>query len=233
MVGKGIFIIGTDTDVGKTFVTAGMAYRLRKEGYNACSFKPVQSGGILKENIMISEDVEFVKDICGLENKDEKLYSYCFKEAVSPHLAGAMEKIEIDKNKIVQDYEKMKEKYDYIIVEGSGGIAVPLKKDYFIYDLVKDLNLPAVIVGRAGVGTINHTILTAEFAQSKGIQVKGIIINGYTEGFYEEDNIKMIKNYTGMDIISTIKKVKTKNLKDIKKEYENSIQLSEILKLFK
>lgn len=231
---RGIFIIGTDTDVGKTFITGGLTYVLRKNGYNTCCFKPIQSGGTLKENKLIPDDVNFVKTICSIDESYDSMNVYCLKEAVSPHLASNMEDMLIDKDTIVDSYKKLQEKYDYIIVEGAGGIIVPLiENEYFVYDLIKDLNLSCIIVCKAGVGTINHTVLTYEFVKSKGIDVKGIIVNKYNKKFYEDDNIKTIESITGLKVISIVNDLK-ENMKfnNIKREYEKSIYIENILKLF-
>ena len=234
---KKLFVIGTDTDVGKTFVTAGILDILRKNNYNACSFKPVQSGGILKDGELISGDIEFIKDVTQIHETNLMMNSYCLKEAVSPHLAADMENIKIDKYKILDDYEKLKQKYDYTVIEGAGGIIVPLIRDeYYIYDLIKDLDAPVVIVARAGVGTINHTALTVNFIKSKGIEIKGLIINGYNNSFYENDNIEAIKNITGLEVISVLNKVNTDKNEDFilnaKIEYEKSLEIEKVLRLF-
>lgn len=234
---KGIFIIGTDTDVGKTFVTAGINYILRKNDFNAISFKPVQSGGILNSNKLIPGDIEFIKEVSGLNEDYEIMNSYCFKEAVSPHIAAEIENVYIDKNKIINDYKKLYETYDYCIVEGAGGSIVPLIRDkYYIYDLVKDLNIPVLIVARAGVGTINHTSLTVDFLKSLGIEIKGIIINGYTGSYYEDDNIKVLKSITDLYIISVINKLELSEKEDFilkaREEFEKSLDIEKILNLF-
>lgn len=234
---KGIFVIGTDTDVGKTFVTAGITYVLRKNGFNACSYKAVQSGGVYEGTNLVSEDAQFVKNITSINEAYEVMNSYCFKTAVSPHIAGEIENIKIDKKIILEGYKKLEEKYDFIIAEGSGGAVVPLiRNDYYMYDLIKDLHISVVIVARAGVGTINHTVLTVEFLRNKGIDIKGIIINGYEGNFYEDDNIRVIKDITGLEIISVINKIKEKEYKSFVKksreEYENNISIEKIKKIF-
>ena len=184
-MGKGIFIIGTDTDVGKTFTLGAMTYALKNEGKKVIPYKPVQSGG--------SGDTKYIKEICDLENDFNELNTYTFEEAVSPHLASKMENVEISKDKIINHYKKLVDTYDYVLVEGAGGVVVPLiDNNYFIYDLIKELDLDVVLVARAGVGTINHTVLTNEFLKLHNIKAKGIIINGYNNKFYEDDNIKWL-----------------------------------------
>ncbi|WP_187296304.1 dethiobiotin synthase [Tepidibacter mesophilus] len=235
---KGIFIVGTDTDVGKTFITAGINYILRKNNFNAISFKPVQSGGIIKDKKLISDDIEFIKKISEVNEDYETMNSYCFAEAVSPHLASEMENIRIDKNKIISHYRKLYEEYDFCIVEGAGGSVVPLiRNEYYIYNLVKDLNIPVLIVTTIGVGSINQTVLTANFLKSLGIQIRGIVINKYTGAHYEDDNIEVIKSITGLEIISIVNKLDLDEKEDFilksRKEFDENLDINKLLNLFK
>ena len=231
-MGKGIFIIGTDTDVGKTFVTGGIVYKLINNGYNVLPFKPIQSGGILENETLISPDIKYIKEICNLKNDYIEMNTYCLKEEVSPHLAARLENINVSKEKIINHYKNLISKYDYVIVEGAGGIVVPLiENSYFVYDLIKDLNLNILIVSRANVGTINHTVLTNEFLKLNNISAKGIIINNYNEKFYEDDNIKMIEKLTDLKVIHKFKSIENKEIDNIKHEYDN-LSLDEILELF-
>jgi len=206
---KGVFILGTDTDVGKTVIAGGMVYLLRSKGYNACYFKPVLSGATNKEERLIPGDTRFVKAVSGLKEDDENITPYIFQTPVSPHLASRIENNPIDKNIIREKFENLKSKYDYIITEGSGGLIVPLTDDGFmLYDLIKELGMSCIVVSRAGLGTINHTVLTVRYAQSIGIKIKGIIINGYTgSGLCEDDNIETIKKLTGVTVIGIIRKL--------------------------
>lgn len=239
-MGRGIFIIGTDTDVGKTFVTGGIVHILKENGFKVIPFKPIQSGGVLDENVkrLKSPDISYIEEICGIESKtlDEEssiMNTYCLKEEVSPHLAAKIENIKISKNKIINQYKNLINEYDYVVVEGAGGIVVPLiENEYFIYDLIKDLKLDVVIVARAGVGTINHTVLTHELLKLKNINCKGIVINNYNGNYYEDDNIQTIKNLTGLDIVGTINTVEPRTKENIIREYSN-LQIEKILNLFK
>lgn len=225
-MGKGIFIIGTDTDVGKTFVNGGITYKLKQDGYKVISYKPIQSGGT------IPQDCKYVKEVCDLNNPYEEMNSYCLKEEVSPHLAARMENISIDKEKIVNHYKDLIDKYDYVIVEGAGGIVVPLiENEYFVYDLIKDLDIDVVIVARAGVGTINHTVLTNEFLKQKSIKAKGIIINQYDEKFYEDDNITAIENLTQLQVVGKLSKISNFTKENIVEEYKK-LDLEKLKKLF-
>ncbi|MEW9124324.1 MAG: dethiobiotin synthase [Thermotaleaceae bacterium] len=234
---KGLFIVGTDTDVGKTFITAGITYILRKNGYKAISFKPIQSGGILKDNKLISGDVDFVRQVADIREEDVVMNSYCLKEAVSPHIAAEKEKVEIHVDKIIDDYQRLKTAYDYVIVEGAGGIVVPLIRErYYIYDLIQELNIPVLIVARAGVGTINHTALTAAYLKGRGIEIKGCIINQYSGSYFEKDNIEVIQKITGIKVFGMVDKMDIKeehgNVLDIRQGFERNLKIDNLLSLF-
>lgn len=234
-MGKGIFVIGTDTDVGKTYVTAGLTYKLKKCGYNAIAFKPIQSGGVIEKdsNTLIPPDSKFIKEVCGMDNDYSEINTYCLKEEVSPHLAAKIENIKILKEKVIEQYKELIKKYDYVIVEGAGGIVVPLiDNSYFVYDLIKDLNLKVIIVARAGIGTINHTVLTNEFLKQHNIKAKGVVINQYNGKFYEDDNVEVISKLTKLEIIHKFKKVEELSLANFKNEYIK-LDLDKILNLFK
>lgn len=234
---KGLFIVGTDTDVGKTFITAGITYILRKNGYKAISFKPIQSGGILKDNKLISGDVAFVRQVADIREEDVVMNSYCLKEAVSPHIAAEKEKVEIHVDKIIDDYQRLKASYDYVIVEGAGGIVVPLIRErYYIYDLIQELNIPVLIVARAGVGTINHTALTAAYLKGRGIEIRGCIINQYGGSYFEKDNIEVIQKITGLKVFGMVDKLDIKeagsSILEIRQGLERNLRIDNLMSLF-
>ncbi|MCT4605466.1 MAG: dethiobiotin synthase [Marinisporobacter sp.] len=235
---KGIFIVGTDTDVGKTVVTAGLMHLLRSKGYPACYFKPVLSGATLKEDTLIPGDTHFVKTIGKLSEPLENMTPYRFRTPVSPHLAAEIENIQIKITTIKENLCKLREKYPYMVIEGAGGLIVPILKNYMLYDLIKELNLPILIVARAGLGTINHTILTVNFAKSLGIEVKGIILNGYDpSNICHPDNKKTIERITNLPIF-TIPKLKNVHVEkmeygNLKEVFEENISIEKIVKWMK
>ena len=207
---KGIFIVGTDTDAGKTIVTAGIMHLLRSKGYKASYFKAALSGALIEEETgkLIPGDTKLVSDVSNLNEAYENITPYVYETAVSPHLAAKIEDMPMDLDIIKEKYEKLKEKYDYIVVEGSGGIICPLIDDergiYLLEDLIKTLKLDAILVARAGLGTINHTVLTVRYMESIGIKLKGIIINNYEKSLLCDNNIEMIEKLTKLPIIAKL-----------------------------
>lgn len=237
---KGIFITGTDTDAGKTVVTAGLMYLLRKEGYNSCYFKSALSGAVENGNELIPGDTRFVKTVSGLKEDINVITPYIFKIPVSPHLAARLENNPIDIDVIKEKFINLKNKYDYIVAEGSGGLIVPITEEgYMMYDLIKDLKMDVIVVARAGLGTINHTVLTVKYAQSLGIDVKGIIINGYEKpNICHDDNIKTIQKLTNVPVLAVIPKmenidVEKSEIGNMKEEFERNVDIETILECMK
>ena len=201
---KGLYILGTGTDVGKTYITALWLKRLREAGHDVAYYKAAVSGAP-----SISEsDAGYVKQVAGLSQADETLLSYVFDEAVSPHLAARHEGKVIDRTVVNKNFCHVARAHAYTTVEGSGGIICPLHVTdtelYMLEDVVKDLNLPTIVVATAALGTINSTVLTIHYLQSKGIPVKGIIVNHYTGNPMEEDNCVMIERLTGIPVLDRV-----------------------------
>lgn len=226
---KGIFITGTGTDIGKTFITALILKKLRDNNINAGYYKAALSGAEVINDELIAGDAKYVCDISKINMNPNDLVSYIYKIAVSPHLAAEIENNKIDIIKIKDDFNKIKEKFEFITVEGSGGIICPLRSDdegtIMLEDVIKELNLDVLIVASAELGTINNTVLTCEYAKEKGINVKGIILNGYDKNnFLHLDNKKQIKRLTNIPIIAEVEKnagflnMKLKNIIDLYKE---------------
>ena len=202
---KGLYILGTGTDVGKTYITALWLKKLREAGHDVAYYKAAVSGAP-----SISEsDAGYVKQVVGLSQEVESLLSYVFDEAVSPHLAARHEGEVIDRTVVNQNFYHVARSHAYTTVEGSGGIICPLHVTdtelYMLEDVVKDLQLPTIVVATAALGTINSTVLTIHYLQSKGIAVKGIIVNQYTGNPMEEDNCVMIERLTGIPVLDRVR----------------------------
>lgn len=207
---KGIFITATGTDVGKTYISALIVKKMRELGYNCGYFKPALSGAEIVNGKLIPGDCDYVLKQAEINLNPDNYVSYIFKEAVSPHLASEIENNPIKIEKIKTDFERIKKEFDYIVVEGAGGICCPfnLKEGKLILsDVVKALDLDIIIVADAELGTINSTILTVEYTKQQHINIKGIVLNRYDENnFMQQDNKKQIENLTGIKVISTVSK---------------------------
>ena len=201
---KGLYILGTGTDVGKTYITALWLKRLREAGHDVAYYKAAVSGA----PSITESDAGYVKQVAGLSQADKTLLSYVFDEVVSPHLAARHEGKVIDRTVVNKNFCHVARAHAYTTVEGSGGIICPLHVTdtelYMLEDVVKDLNLPTIVVATAALGTINSTVLTIHYLQSKGIPVKGIIVNQYTGNPMEEDNCVMMERLTGIPVLERV-----------------------------
>jgi len=205
---KGLFVTGTDTGVGKTVITAGLAGVLRKNGVKAAAFKPVQTGGIESEEGLLSEDALFYRTVAGLPYSSRDMNPCCFRPPLSPNIAARVSGRIIDPVSLEKAYLRLAAENDVILVEGAGGLCVPLVDYHFtMADLARLLGIPLLVVARPGLGTINHTVLTVRYAQWSGIDIKGIIINGYQEDqatMAERTNPEVIEGMTGVPILGIV-----------------------------
>ena len=208
---KKVFITATGTDIGKTYVSALILKKMKEEGLNCGYFKPVLSGVIEQNGVLIESDCNYVVNTAKLNVSANDCVTYWWKEAVSPHLAAKRQNTEIDINNIKKEFKKKSEDFDYLLVEGAGGITCPLRVDngekYLLKDLIKDLDCSVIIVADAGLGTINSVILTVEYAKLNNIPIQGIILNNFKpDNFMHQDNLKQIEYLTNTKVIATVEK---------------------------
>ncbi len=181
----GYFITGTDTGVGKTIVSAAILRGFIKKGIKVGAMKPIETGCLNKDGILLPSDGMFLRDMAEMNDPLDLVTPIKFENPLSPLAASRLEDIYIDLDRIFRVFETLKKKYDYIIVEGIGGLMVPIfeeqkkktKSFYFVRDLIKDMGLEVIVVSRPTLGTINHTLLTVEALKNKKIPIKGFIIN--------------------------------------------------------
>ncbi|MBE1555349.1 dethiobiotin synthase [Sporosarcina limicola] len=200
------FITGTDTDVGKTVVTSLFVSFMKSYGYHCAPFKPIQSGAVQRDGEWIAPDPEIYQLVT--EHQEMKdLYAYLLEKPCSPHLAAAHEQVQFDFSFINNKVNKLEKAYDGVILEGAGGLYVPLIEDgYCMIDWMEELHVPTILVARAGVGTINHTVLSVEALVRRKIPIAGIIFNHLheeEEGIVK-DNIHMVEKLTKVPIIGTV-----------------------------
>ncbi|WP_168464637.1 dethiobiotin synthase [Wolbachia endosymbiont of Ctenocephalides felis wCfeT] len=196
-----IFVTGTDTDVGKTIISSWLCLHT---GYSY--FKPIQTGSVL------GTDSHQVSDLVSTEVYKE---DFVYKEPLSPHLAASLENcsIDIDKISLPKTHE--------LIIEGAGGILVPISRDKFIIDLIKKFNVPTILVARSVLGTINHTLLSLEALRARNISILGVILNGPPN----QDNLEAIEFYGRVQVLASVPK-----LQRINRESLMQIPLSNQLK---
>ena len=220
---KNIFITGTGTDVGKTYVSALLVKYLKNSGYKSGYYKAAVSGNEKINGILTAGDALFVKNTAGLKQDANDMVSYIYEEPLSPHLASIRENRPVELNKIKADFERICVQNDFVTMEGSGGIICPIRYDgkiIMLEDIIKMLNLSAIIVSNAKLGSINSAGLTVSYLKNKGINIKGIIINDFDKNsFMEQDNIKMIEDLTQVKILSLVERgqkcIDIENIEDL------------------
>lgn len=178
---KGIFIVGTDTDVGKTVVTAGLALTLKARGVHVGVMKPIASGCSREGNMLVSDDARFIahaarqEDLAGVN-------PVRFEEPLAPSVAAERAGTIIDVVRVRTLCQVMQERYACTLIEGVGGLKVPITDSYDVSHLIADLGLPVIVVGRLGLGTINHTLMTVELLKQQGADICGVILNATKTG---------------------------------------------------
>ena len=202
---KALFITATGTDIGKTYVSGLIAEYMKNKGLDIGYYKAALSGS----NDITDSDAWHVKEKANLSDSYNEMVSYTYKHAYSPHLAAQIEGNPPNIEIIRKAYKNISEKHDYIIVEGSGGIICPIRYDdnkkIFLEDIIKQLNIPSIIIADAGLGTINSTVLTIEYMRNKNLKINGVILNRFEiTNEMHDDNKKMIEDMTGIKIIGVV-----------------------------
>ena len=174
---KGYFITGTDTNVGKTVVTACLLALYREQGIDTGVMKPIETGVDQECSSEANSDAKFLLSISGNQDSLEEICPIRLKPTASPLQAARITGQTLDINLILENFHRLQAKHDQMLVEGIGGLLVPLTANYSVSDLIKDMNLPLIIVSRTSLGTINHTLLTVKVAQESGVEIAGIILN--------------------------------------------------------
>ncbi|CAD7286209.1 dethiobiotin synthase [Campylobacter suis] len=208
---KNLFILGTGTDVGKTYVSGLLLKKLLKNELNALYFKPISSGNLrLFDGSLRLCDVEFVREFSGLKTLASKLSVYAYENGYSPHLAANFESNYPDLNFIKDKFDDLQKCCDFLLIEGAGGVVTPLNfspngKNLMLLDLVKALCPSVLLVACASLGGINSAVLTCQYLQNNGILIKGIILNHFDEKDPVcVDNCKMIEVLTGVSVIECV-----------------------------
>lgn len=207
---KNLFITGTGTDVGKTYVTGLIMKKLKDSGANAAYYKAAMSGNERRQDgSLIPGDALSVKETSGISQPLEEMCPYIYENAYSPHLAARIEGEQVELSVVKEGFRSVCGAYDYVTMEGSGGILCPIRYDgekLLLEDVIKTLQLPCLLVADAGLGTINSVVLTAEYMRAREIPIVGMIFNHFHPGdVMEEDNIRMCEELTGLKTIACVR----------------------------
>ncbi|MEO6022265.1 MAG: dethiobiotin synthase [Burkholderiales bacterium] len=171
------FITGTDTGVGKTFVTCALLHTLNQQGISAVGMKPVAAGGDMSPEGLLNDDVEALRGASGVALSSEDLCCYLLPEPVAPHIAALHEDVEIDLDVIRQRFDQVADVAEVVLVEGVGGFLVPLGDSITSADLAVDLDLPVILVVGLRLGCLNHALLTQEAIVARRLTIAGWVAN--------------------------------------------------------
>lgn len=207
---KTLFVIGTDTDVGKTYVTGLLLKKLREDGKKAAYFKAAMSGNERDaQGNLIPGDALHVKTMSGIDQPLDTMCPYVYERAVSPHLAAQIEGNPVELTRVLQELHSLCTNYDFVTMEGSGGILCPIRVDQttqlFLPDLIRACGMDCLLVADAGLGTINAVGLTAAYLKAQKIGLRGILFNHFVPGDpMHEDNKHMCETLTGVPVVACV-----------------------------
>ena len=206
---KAVFLTGTGTDIGKTYISGLIVKKLAEADKNPAYYKAAMSGNDRREDgSLIPGDALFVQKTSRISQPLEEMCPYVYENAWYPHLASRVEGNPVDLEVVRKGFLEAADKYDYITMEGSGGILCPLcfdERRIQLEDVIREFGLSSILVADAGLGTINSVVLTAEYMKARSLPIKGIIFNHYHPGnIMEDDNIFMCEHMTGLPVIAKV-----------------------------
>lgn len=202
---NGIFVTGTDTGVGKTIIAAGIAGAMKRDGIDVGVMKPIAAGMPKKQGFK-SEDAEFLSLASGSNDNENEVNPIFLPMEASPLVASKVLHLNIDLDKVFSVFNSLTSRHEFVVVEGIGGVMVPIKPNYFVADMIKKMSLPVLIVCRAALGTLNHTLLTAKCCKDYGFDVAGIVVNGVrnSNSVAEKTASDAIHELTGLPVIGVV-----------------------------
>jgi len=207
----GLFITGTDTGIGKTLVAAAIADWFKRHGHRAAVCKPIATGCSRRREGLVSEDAEFLAHHADAKFPLNTICPQRFAEPLAPAIAAERAGQTIEWNAIDAAIQTMSRESDVLIVEGVGGVMVPIARKILVLDMIVWLGLPAVVVARAGLGTINHTLLTVQALRNANIPIAGVVINKYppeTPPIAEETNPRAIEKWGSVPVLCMVPEFK-------------------------
>ena len=220
---RGVFVTGTDTGVGKTVIAGGFAASLASVGVDVGVMKPIATGGAelaststldngatsagAADQRLVSDDAIFLKHAARVEDSLELINPICLREPLTPSVASKLEDAPIDLKRVDAAFHQLRQRHEFMVVEGVGGLAAPIRDDVLVAHLAARFGFPLIIVARPTLGTINHTLLTVEFARSFNLEIHGIILNGLRRdmaGLAEKTNPAEISRLANLPILGVV-----------------------------
>lgn len=229
---KGVFVTGTGTGVGKTLVSAGLARALRKRGVDVVASKPFATGKKAYSSKYRSHDTAMLAEASGTAEPDEELNPFFFQVPTAPLLAAQiLKKPTADVHGALFPLKKLGIKHSFVVVEGIGGVMVPLTESEFVADFARFAGLPVIIVTTPKLGALNHTLLTVRVCREFGLDIAGIIVNMMPQkpDAVEKNTPKMLQKLASVPLLATIPLMKKANYKQAANALERQGLVDRIL----
>ena len=226
---KPLFVTATDTDIGKTYVCAGLAYALKKLGIDVGIMKPFACG--VKQKIgFSSNDLTILTNAAMVDDTEDIINPFFFPIPASPYTAAKNLGVKIDIEYVMECFRKLDEIHDIVLVEGIGGIMTPILKDYAIIDLIKDLMANTIIVTSSKIGTVNHTVLTCNMCKNMSIPIKGLIINNFDSTGYPIPELERdLSALTDLPVLCSLPHMKKFNLSNYSALIQEKMDISALV----
>ena len=226
---KPLFVTATDTDIGKTYVCAGLAYALKKMDIDVGIMKPFACGDKQKTGFS-SNDLTILANAAMVDDAEDIINPFFFPIPASPYTAAKNLGVKIDVKHVMECFRKLDEIHDIVLVEGIGGIMTPILKDYAIIDLIKDLMANTIIVTSSKIGTVNHTVLTCNMCKNMNIPIKGLIINNFDSTGYPIPELERDLNaLTDLPVLCSLPHMKKFNLSNYSALIQEKIDISALV----
>ena len=226
---KPLFVTATDTDIGKTYVCAGLAYALKKSGIDVGIMKPFACG--VKQKIgFSSNDLTILTNAAMVDDAEDITNPFFFPIPASPYTAAKNLGVKIDVEHVMECFRKLNEIHDIVLIEGIGGIMTPILKDYAIIDLIKDLMANTIIVTSSKIGTVNHTVLTYNMCKNMNIPIKGLIINNFDSTGYPIPELERdLSTLTDLPVLCSLPHMKKFNLSNYSALIQEKMDVSALV----
>ena len=226
---KPLFVTATDTDIGKTYVCAGLAHALKKMDIDVGIMKPFACGDKQK-NGFSSNDLTILANAAMVDDAEDIINPFFFPIPASPYTAAKNLGVKIDVKHVMECFRKLDEIHDIVLVEGIGGIMTPILKDYAIIDLIKDLMANTIIVTSSKIGTVNHTVLTCNMCKNMNIPIKGLIINNFDSTGYPIPELERDLNaLTDLPVLCSLPHMKKFNLSNYSALIQEKMDISALV----
>ncbi len=226
---ESLFITGTDTNVGKTHIAAGLAVTLRKSGIDVGVTKPYAAGTPQRRGFR-SKDAEILSDAAQVDDPEDLINPQFFPITASPYTAWKTLGIKPNLAAVWSSFSKLSRRHTMMLVEGMGGVMTPILRNYCVADMIKHLKIPAIIVSRTRIGTINHTIMTVRMCQKYDIPIKGIILNDIdSDGYDTKVLTRDLKSILGTRILGSIPFMKNTDDLSLYRVFQKNIDMKILL----